>query len=202
MQVNNKPSNIPFKVPSEVDGQNRLQTPQDIQQQASQARTLASGDKLSISSEAKALSNEQNLANDPTATARNRTQVRARTNAADVSDNNNDTSTQLRATREQTVRTNQPAAPPEQTADTNTTQPEQARNNQPATTAQAANTPSSSAPENSTPATAPLRTEQTPPPEQNTPPQAKNTAQKAAQESPVSASSGLASGPYNINLTV
>ncbi|OKY76517.1 MAG: hypothetical protein BM485_04625 [Desulfobulbaceae bacterium DB1] len=201
MQVNNKPSNIPFKTPAEVDGQNRLQTRQAAAGQTQQTQILASGDKLSISGEAKALSNNQNAAYDATTPARNQTQVRARTNAADVADNSSNTAAQLRTAQEQTMRMNQPPAPPEQPSETAASRPEPTSNGQTAPSAPP-NTLAPSAPESTAPATATQRPEPAAPPIQTLPPQSMNTAQKAAQESPISAAGGMAAGPYNINLTV
>lgn len=193
MQISNTPTNIPFKTPGEVDGQNRLQTRQELQQNSQAAN---GGDTLSISPEAQALNTSRNQNYDSTMTPRNRTQVMARTNAADTSDNSNDNAARLQATERQTVRMNQPEPP--DTAQTTAASaapaaPPAGRTTAPMTAA--TNSGENMPAETTPPAGTSPRLERSTQPEQqgNTPP-TMNTMRRAAQENPVAVAGGLTPG--------
>jgi len=197
MQITGSASNMPYIVPAETDTQNSVQTRRQTLQQTQATLQVSSNDKVSLSAEAKALSNQQTQANTVTAASQNTNQVNPGLKAQDTTRTEQSASAQLQAA--QSAATAQPA-PAEQLTEMAATRPEAARETAPANaSASPENASVPSQPNQATANSTSLNSSQV---AQTVAPQNQNTPQKPAQEAPMAAAGGMSTGKYSINLSV
>ncbi len=182
MQITGSATNAPFKAPTEVDGQDRLQSSRQTQEQQS-APPPSTTDTVTVSPEAQALSRQQNVT-DASLTTPEPPPVEPGRTVQDVGQAPQNTPAPAPAAEQATV-----TPPPADNAPVQT---------------QTDNT----APLENTPAPTP-NTATTQPPAQeptivstNTAPQNTSTPQKQAPETPLAAVGGLSTGSGNIDLSV
>lgn len=186
MQVNGSVTNVPFKAPSEVDGQNSTQSPLQSQDQQTSSTSRTSRDTVNISPQAQALS-AQKTTNDAAMVVQESARVEPRQTVQNVGQDQQNTQA--------------PPVEPEQTSLTATerptgtayaTQQQDPSQSPPANpSAQAADTASQSNPlQDATIVT------------QNVAPQNETTPQKTAPEAPMAAVGGLSAGKGSIDLNV
>ena len=186
MQINNSTTNVPFKAPAEVDGQDRSQTRQQTSDQQSQLNTRSSTDTVSLSSEAQSLNTQRIDSSDAaTTTLAQPATVDPGQTAKNVNQDPQTTTANLQA------QTNIPA---EQPTDSTSRQPSRPEASQ----TQASDTSTETTP----PTSDTTRLQATSNAAQTVTPQNRNSAQKPAQESPMAAAGGLAAGTNNIDLSV
>ena len=196
MQITGSASNMPYIVPAETDTQNSVQTRQQTLQQTQAALQVSSSDKVYLSAEAKALSNQQTQANTVTAASQNTGQVNPGLKAQDTTRTEQSASAPLQAAQSTATAQTAPAEPTEMAA----ARPETARETAPARVF--ASPENASVPSQPTPAPANSTSQNSSPVAQTVAPQNQNTPQKPAQEAPMAAAGGMSTGKYSINLSV
>ncbi len=195
MEGINTATNIPFKAPAEIDGQNRLQsTQQQSGNDSSSGGTNSSGDTVTISAQAQSMSRLETTNQSPANQQMSR--VNNGQNAQNVQQDPQTNYVDLPAQQQFRVSTQ---------AGTMTNTPQENFDSiNPAETRTATRTETATglAPSDTTDTTTTTTLRAPTSPLQTPAPQSTSTPLQPAQESPVAAAAGLAPARISINLTV